>query len=78
MAEKKPTKKKAEETVAETPEAVEETPVAEEAPVVDHGSVALRAAPVLRRVLGWVLFALSALLLAVLAWYVLTALGVIG
>jgi VWFA-related protein len=51
---------------------------AEDAPVVDHGSVALRAAPVVRRVLGWVLFALSALLLAVLAWYVLSALGVIG
>jgi hypothetical protein len=51
---------------------------AEDAPVVDHGSVALKAAPMLRRVLGWVLFAVSALLLAVLAWYVLTALGIIG
>jgi len=51
---------------------------AEDAPVVDHGSVALRAAPLLRRILGWVLFALSALLLAVLVWYVLTALSIIG
>jgi VWFA-related protein len=51
---------------------------AEETPVTDHGSVALRAAPVLRRILGWVFFALAALLFAVLAWYVLTALGIIG
>ncbi|MEP7357144.1 MAG: hypothetical protein ABI847_07880, partial [Anaerolineales bacterium] len=51
---------------------------AEETPVVEHGSVALRAAPLLRRVLGWVLFALSALLLALLAWYLLTAFGIIG
>ena len=50
---------------------------AEDNPVVDHGSVALRAAPLLGRVLGWALLAVTAVLLAAFVWYVLRVAGVV-
>jgi hypothetical protein len=43
----------------------------EETPIIDHGSVALRGGPVVRRILSWVLLGLTVILLALLVWYVL-------
>ena len=49
----------------------------EETPVTDHGSVALRGGPIFRRILSWVLLAVAVILLALLAWYVLSAFRVL-
>jgi hypothetical protein len=43
----------------------------QEAPLTEHGSVALRGGPIVRRILGWLFLAATLVLLAVLAWYVL-------
>lgn len=49
----------------------------EDVPITDHGSVALRGGPILRRILSWVLLGVTAILLALFAWYLLTTVGII-
>jgi VWFA-related protein len=44
----------------------------ENTPIIDHGSVALRGGPVVRRILSWLLLLVTAALLALLVWYLLT------
>ncbi len=44
----------------------------EDTPLIDHGSVALRGGPVLKRLLSWLLLGAAIVLLALLAWYLLT------
>jgi hypothetical protein len=49
----------------------------ESVPVIDHGNVALRRGPIVRRILSWLLLAAAVILLALLAWYLLNVFNLV-